>query len=111
LKDVNYKFITDFEYFLKSFKPLDYHKALGNNGVMKHMERFRKMINVALKNEWMEKDPFRAYKLKFNKYERGYLTAIELEQIENKHFTIERSCTLCFFIGFSSLICFFIKGG
>lgn len=52
LKDLNYKFITDFEYFLKSFKPLDHHKPLGNNGVMKHMERFRKMINVALKNEW-----------------------------------------------------------
>jgi hypothetical protein len=56
LKEINYKFVTDFEYFLKLFKPLDHHKALSNNGVMKHMERFRKMINVALKNEWMEKD-------------------------------------------------------
>lgn len=75
LKELNYKFVTDFEYFLKSFKPLDYHKPLSNNGVMKHMERFRKMINVALKNEWMEKDPFKAYKMKFTKYERGFLTA------------------------------------
>ncbi len=90
LKEINYKFVTSFEYYLKSFNPLDHHKPLGNNGVMKHMERFRKMINVALKNEWMEKDPFRAYKLKFNKYERGYLTAEELEQLENKHFIIER---------------------
>lgn len=51
LKEVNYKFVMDFEYFLKSFKPLDHHKPLSNNGVMKHMERFRKMINVALKND------------------------------------------------------------
>lgn len=36
------------------------------------------------------KNPFRAYKLKFNKYERGYLTDEELELIENKHFAIER---------------------
>ncbi|MEJ7678718.1 MAG: site-specific integrase [Segetibacter sp.] len=90
LKEINYKVVTSFEYYLKSFNPLDHHQPLGNNGVMKHMERFRKMINVALKNEWMEKDPFRAYKLKFNKYERGYLTAEELELIENKQFKIER---------------------
>jgi site-specific recombinase XerD len=90
LKEINYKFITDFEYFLKSFKPLDHHKSLSNNGVMKHMERFRKMVNVALKNEWMEKDPFKAYKMKFTKYERGYLTAKELERIEKKDFEFER---------------------
>ena len=90
LKEINYKFVMDFEYFLKSFKPLDHHKALSNNGTMKHMERFRKMINVALKNEWMEKDPFKAYKMKFTKYERGYLTANELERIEKKNFGFER---------------------
>jgi site-specific recombinase XerD len=90
LKDINYKFVTEFEYFLKSFKPLDHHKALSNNGVMKHMERFRKMINVALKNEWLEKDPFKAYKLKFTRYERGFLTAKELERIERKDFEFER---------------------
>jgi site-specific recombinase XerD len=90
LKDLNYKFVTGFEYFLKSFKPLDHHKPLGNNGVMKHMERFHKMVNVALKNEWIEKDPFKAYKLRFTKFERGYLTAMELQTIEQKEFVIER---------------------
>jgi site-specific recombinase XerD len=90
LKELNYKFVMDFEYFLKSFKPLDHHKALSNNGVMKHMERFRKIINVALKNEWMEKDPFKAYKMKFTKYERGFLAAKELERIERKEFNFER---------------------
>ena len=90
LNEINYKFVTDFEYYLKTYKPLDHQKRLGNNGTMKHMERFRKMINVALKNEWMEKDPFKAYKLKFTRFERGYLTAEELEIIESKEFTIER---------------------
>jgi site-specific recombinase XerD len=90
LKEINFKFVTGFEYYLKSFKPLDHQKPLGNNGVMKHMERFRKMINVALKNEWMEKDPFKAYKPKFTKYERGFLTEEELQTIEQKEFNIER---------------------
>jgi len=57
LHEINYKFVTDFEYYLKTYIPLDHQKQLGKNGIMKHMERFRKMINVALKNEWMEKDP------------------------------------------------------
>ena len=94
IKYINYKFVTDFEYYLKTYKPLDHQKRLGNNGVMKHMERFRKMINVALKNEWIEKDPFKAYKLKFTRFERGYLTAGELEQLEAKEFKIERLQTV-----------------
>jgi len=90
LEKINYQFVTDFEYFLKTYKPVDHQKKLGNNGVMKHMERFRKMMNVALKNEWLEKDPFKAYKLRFNKFERGYLTEKELLILENKKYTIER---------------------
>jgi len=89
LRSINYKFVTDFEYYLKTYVPADHHKRLGNNGLMKHMERFRKMINVALKNEWMEKDPFKGYKLKFIKFERGYLTEDELQILEEKEFTIE----------------------
>jgi site-specific recombinase XerD len=90
LKDINYKLITGFEYFLKTSKPKKGQKQLRNNGMMKHMERFRKMINVALKNEWIEKDPFKAYKLKFNKYERGYLSYEELTILEKYNFNIER---------------------
>ena len=94
LKNINYKFVTDFEYYLKTYQPLDHQKRLHNNGVMKHMERFRKMINVAFKNEWMEKDPFKAFKLKFVKFERGYLTEFELDELEQKEFKIERLQTV-----------------
>ncbi|TDH27065.1 site-specific integrase [Segetibacter sp. 3557_3] len=90
INEITYRFVTEFEYYLKTYKPLDHHKPLNNNGVMKHMERFRKMINVALKNEWMVKDPFKAYKLKFTRYERGYLTREELTRLENKDFKLER---------------------
>ncbi|MDE3181852.1 MAG: site-specific integrase [Bacteroidota bacterium] len=90
LDKINYKFIVDFEYYLKTYIPTDHQKRIGNNGIMKHMERFKKMINMALKNEWMEKNPFKAYKLKFIKFERGYLTESELKNLEEKNFTIER---------------------
>lgn len=48
------------------------------------------MINVALKNEWLEKYPFKAYKFNFNRYERGFLTPEELALIEMKDFSFER---------------------
>jgi hypothetical protein len=73
LSQLSYKFITNFEYFLRNYKPLDHHKPLANNGVMKHIERFRKMINMAVRMEWLDKDPFSKYQQKFEKVERDFL--------------------------------------
>ncbi|MEX2566291.1 MAG: phage integrase SAM-like domain-containing protein [Cyclobacteriaceae bacterium] len=44
-KDIISKFIFNFKYFLRTYKPVDHHKPFSNNGVMKHMERFKKLIN------------------------------------------------------------------
>ncbi len=90
LIELNYKFIVDFEHFLRNWKPVDHHRPLGNNGVMKHIERFRKMINMAIRMEWLDKDPFAKYKQKFEKVERGFLTCEELKAIESKELKIVR---------------------
>lgn len=90
LSELSYKFITDFELYLRNYQPKDDHRPLSNNGVMKHMERFRKLINLAVKMEWMIKDPFEKYQLRFTKVDRGYLTAEEMAMIENKEFKISR---------------------
>lgn len=90
LEELNYRFILDFENFLNNYKPSDHHKPLNNNGVMKHMERLRKMVNMAVMMDWLEKDPFSKYKLHFDKVERGYLTNEELKLLSKKSFKIER---------------------
>jgi len=90
LEEINYGFILDFETFLDNYQPLDHHRPLGNNGVMKHMERLRKMINLAIKMEWLGKDPFAKYKLRFDKTERGHLSKEELDVLRAKKFSIER---------------------
>ena len=87
---VNYQFIIEFELFLRRHKPLDHQKPLDNNGVMKHLERLRKIVRLAVKMEWMEKDPFARYKMKFKKVDRSYLTPEELSFIENKSFSLPR---------------------
>lgn len=90
LSDLNYKFITDFENYLRKYKPEDHHLPMGNNTVMKHIERLRKMTNLAVRLEWIEKDPFISYKLSFKRVEREFLTQLELTTIENKQFRIQR---------------------
>lgn len=92
LSEIDYKFITDFEFFLRTNKPTDHQRPLKNNGLMKHMERFQKMINLAKKLEWMTSNPFLNYQLHFQKFERGFLSIDELISIENKEFKIERLC-------------------
>ncbi len=90
LKQFNYRFICDFEHFLRTYKNQKRQIMLSNNGVMKHLERFKKMINLAIKLEWIIKNPFRQFQLKFDKYDRQYLSERELELIENTHYNNER---------------------
>ena len=90
LSELSYRFLTEFEHFLRNYKPLDHHKPLANNGVMKHIERFRKMINMAIRLEWLDKDPFAKYQQKFDKLERGFLTKEELSTIELKEIKVVR---------------------
>lgn len=90
LENLNYKFILDFEHFLHNYEPTDHHKPLNNNGVMKHLERLKKLVNMAVTMDWLEKDPFFKYRLHFDKVERGHLSKDELAVLVNKSFTIER---------------------
>jgi len=90
LAELNYKFILDFETFLSKHQPKDHQKPLHNNGIMKHIERLCKMVNMAVTMDWLTKDPFAKYKQHFDKVERFYLTKEELSAIEKKKFTIER---------------------
>ena len=90
LKQLNYRFIMDFEQYLRHYKNSKKQLMLGNNGVMKHLERFKKTINLAIKLEWIEKNPFKQFQLKFDRYDREYLTERELQLIEDTRFNIER---------------------
>lgn len=90
LTSLNYKLIIDFEYFLRKYSPDDYHTSMGNNTVIKHIERLRQMIKMAIRYEWLEKDPFISFQQKFQRVERGFLSEDELRRIEEKDFSIPR---------------------
>lgn len=87
LKNISYQFVTGFDKFLRRQKDKNGRKQLSNNGIMKHLERFKKLTNLSIKLGWLEKDPFRDYKMKFEKFDRAYLNQRELKFIEETRFT------------------------
>jgi integrase len=90
LKEVNYKFLVDFETFLRNHKPTDHQKPIGHNGAMTHLVRLKKMINLAINLEWIVKNPFKSYKIKIQHEERTFLTEAELLKMEKKKFDLFR---------------------
>lgn len=90
LRELNYKFVKDFEVYLRNHKPKDHQKPLNNNGVMKHIIRLKKMVNLAQNLRWIDNDPFATYKLKMQKVNREQLSEVELKAIEGKKLPIER---------------------
>ncbi|SDI85147.1 site-specific integrase [Mucilaginibacter gossypii] len=94
VKDIDYKFIVDFETYLRNHKPADHHQPINNNGVMKHLIRLRKMTTLAFKLQWINKDPFKNYKFRYKKVETAFLSNAELKAIEKHEFASESLITI-----------------
>lgn len=75
LSQLNYAFLTSFERFVKTYKPATHRQPCTQNGAMKHIERLRKVVNLSIKNGWLKDDPFKQFKLKFEKKDRVTLIA------------------------------------
>jgi integrase/recombinase XerD len=94
VKDIDYKFIIDFETFLRNYKPADHYQPLNNNGVMKHLIRLRKMTTLAFKLQWINRDPFKNYKFRYKKVETAFLSGAELKAIEKHEFASDSLITI-----------------
>lgn len=85
LSDLSYRFLLEFESFIRT-NPLKDYDPLDNNGLMKHIERMKKIANLGYKLGWINKNPFEMYKLKFKKFDRSFLTQQELDKLESRTF-------------------------
>ncbi|WP_321285815.1 phage integrase SAM-like domain-containing protein [uncultured Sunxiuqinia sp.] len=77
LNRIKYSFITDLEHYFKV------NRKCNHNITIKYIKNFRKVINLAIKNEWLAKDPFSKYQAKIVEVRREYLLKAELQNIEN----------------------------
>jgi site-specific recombinase XerD len=84
IKDMNYEFITDYEFWLKSVRKCDH------NTTMKYLSNFKKIVNICLKNGWLARNPFLGYKMSKREIERPYLSQEELDTISAKQFVSDR---------------------
>lgn len=90
LKQLDFKFLIDFENYLANVWPVGHPRAMSQNTIMKHIQRLRKVITLAYHLEWIGRDPFVRWKPIFEKKVREYLSETELSQLENFDFNSDR---------------------
>lgn len=84
INKLNYEFITDYEFWLKSVRNCDHNTS------MKYLSNFKKIVNICLKNGWLQRNPFIGYKMTKREIERPFLTQEELSAISSKTFLAPR---------------------
>lgn len=84
LKNLNIKFIADFEHYLKV------NDDNCQNTASKHLKNLKKVIRFSITNQWLQADPFSTYRCRSTPTDRGFLTKTELKLIEEKEFATER---------------------
>lgn len=78
LDEVTHNFISELDFFLRSVR------NNSNNTCVKYIKNFKKIIRIALSNNWIEHDPFINYKGRVKVIEKHYLTELELNAISIK---------------------------
>jgi len=84
IKDLNYEFISQFVFWLKS------ERKCGHNAAIKYLGNFKKIVLECMKRGLLTTDPFLGFKSKRNEVIPVALTKEELIKITNKKFDIER---------------------
>jgi site-specific recombinase XerD len=79
VKDVDHKFITGLEYYLKT------ERNCAHNTAIKYISNFKKIIRIAYANDWIRKDPFFNWKARLKIVDREFLTEPEIQKMVDKH--------------------------
>ncbi|HRQ49924.1 MAG TPA: site-specific integrase [Agriterribacter sp.] len=87
LSQVNGQFATDFEHFIRTTPIKDYDPCKGN-GVAKHIQRFKRILNWATDDlKWMKENQCEKYSCPLKKSKRKKLDIQELVRLETKALT------------------------
>ncbi|WP_149243581.1 site-specific integrase [Dyadobacter sp. 32] len=84
IQELDFNFISEFEFWLKTVR------KIGHNTTMKYLANFKKIVIICVKQGWLTRDPFLAFKMTIRDVNRNALTAVELQNISNKTFDNER---------------------
>lgn len=84
ITDVDHKFITDYEFYLRT------ERKCSHNTAVKYLKNFKKIIRIALANDYISKDPFVNIRFKLEEVERDFLEDHEIKAMIDKVITIPR---------------------
>jgi site-specific recombinase XerD len=84
IKSLNYEFIADYEFWLKTERRCDH------NTTVKYLSNFKKIVHIAIKNGWLARDPFVGFKMTKREVDRPFLVEVELNRIIKKTFSVSR---------------------
>ena len=84
VKEVNHKFITGLEYYLKT------ERSCSHNTAIKYITNFKKIIRIAYANDWINKDPFFNWKAKLKVVDREFLSKEEIQEMIKKELHTKR---------------------
>jgi site-specific recombinase XerD len=84
LHELNHQFVTNFEFYLKTVDHIDH------NTTMRYIRNLKKIINDAVRNEWILRNPFDSFKCSLKKVDRDILSMEEISLMQEKDFRIPR---------------------
>lgn len=84
LNDLNFKFINDFEYYMKTSDKVKHNTAL------RYIRCLKKIVLMAIKNDWIQRNPFANYSCQYDRVNREVLSEYELQDMWEKHIGIPR---------------------
>jgi integrase len=84
IKRLNYEFISNYEFWLKSVRKCDHNTSV------KYLSNFKKIVHICLKHGWLDKDPFVGFKMTKREVERPFLVEEELTRIITEDFKMPR---------------------
>lgn len=87
LTKIDFKFLTEFSIYLRTKTPDKGQRICTNNTVMKHVERFQKLMGLALRFGWIVKDPFLFFKRNIVTKDREVLDDDELVGLQELQLT------------------------
>ncbi|MBS7231347.1 site-specific integrase [Flavobacterium psychroterrae] len=82
--ELNFEFVKDYEFYLKTVK------SISNNTALKYISNFKKIVLVAVDKEIIPSDPFKRFKSKKIKVPKKPLSGFELSLLEKHSFLTSR---------------------
>jgi integrase/recombinase XerD len=86
LSQLSMELATNFEHFVRN-NPMKAYDPCEGNGLAKHVQRFKRIVNWAVEIKWITVNPFKEYSCPQKKHKRKKVSFQQLVAIEQQEFS------------------------